>query len=359
MKRNLVIILGILGLMLYLQNCNTSKTVSTDVHTGATVISGINGNSVYYESDPIKMKVGSLTVKGEVKNPGRVDLSKLYQHEIVVREATLDGSSEIAFSGAYRYIGYSLLDILNPFLLDKKNAANFKPQMDVYIVIKNDKGESVVFSWSEIFHVSQIHQILIATEAAPLKPHKVEVNYPIGESWRVVAGNDLFSYRILENPTEIIVYSFDKKDYEINREINPMYSPEVSVIKDGIVLQTIPVIEDRTRFERNHSIFYGMGMGYHDYPIFEGISLPELTKEHINPFDKEMISNGLVCFASLDGYRAIYSFSELYNRNDQVVPILAVPENSKDGGYYRNYLSSDFFADRSVKSLKEIYFFKP
>lgn len=99
-------------------------------------------------------------------------------------------------------------------------------------------------------------------------------------------------------------------------------------------------------------------MGYHPNPEFKGIPLKSLMKKPNNLFDREWIMNGLVCFSSIDGYRAIYSYSELFNRSDQVIPILSIPENVEDGGYYRIYLPTDFFADRSVKSLKEIYFFK-
>jgi hypothetical protein len=305
------------------------------------------------------MNTSTIMVKGEVMTPGIVDLSMLYKHEIVLKEAVLDSSNEIEFIGAYRYIGYSLYDLLQPFVLNKKNAETFKPQIDLYIVIENDKGESVVFSWSEIFHTCNIHQVLIATESAPVKPHKVQVNYPVTQTWKVVAGNDLFSFRILENPTSITVYSFDKKEYPIDRTISPMFSSEVKVISDSKEIASIPVIQDKTQSIRYNTIFYGMGMGYHHNPYFEGLSLPELLKEQIRTADSERIRHGLVCFASVDGYRSVFSYSELFNRNDQVIPILAIPENHQDGGYYRNFLPTDFFADRSVKSLKEIYFFKP
>ncbi|MFW5758861.1 MAG: hypothetical protein ACOCYO_09280 [Bacteroidota bacterium] len=60
----------------------------------------------------------------------------------------------------------------------------------------------------------------------------------------------------------------------------------------------------------------------------------------------------------MDSYRAIYSFSELFNRTDQVFPILAVPDDPMDGGFYRIFHPSEFYADRSVKSVKEMYLFK-
>ncbi len=353
MKKKLVIILGIL-----LLNITINKAQHTDVNSGATVINMKSGNSMFHASKTVKLKTGILSVNGEVKFPGVIDLSQFYLHEIVVKEAGNTENDKNEFTGAYRYIGYSLYDLLEPYILSKNNAETFKPEIDLYIVIKNDKGESVVFSWSEIFHTNILHQVLIAIETAVIKPHKAEVNYPINKSWKIVAGNDLFSFRNLENPSSITVCSFNQKDYPIDSTISPMYSQEVKVIIDNKELMKIPLIKDKASYIKYYTNFFGMGLGYHKNPYFEGIPLNTFMLNQINQFDKETIKHGLVCFASIDGYRSIFSFSELFNRNDQLFPILAVPENPNEGGFYRIFLPSDFFADRSVKSMNEIYFFK-
>lgn len=359
MKRKIAGILGIIGILLLQMNCNVTKQSGVDSNTGATVINPVAGNSVFYESSLVKLKSGTIKVKGEVQNPGQVDLGKLYKHEIVIREASLNSTNEIDFKGAYRYVGYSLLDILQPFIVAKKNAEAFKPQIDLYIVIENDKGESVVFSWSELFHTANLHQVMIATECAPIKPHKVEVNYETGSIWKVVAANDLYSFRVLENPTSISVYSFDKKEFPINKSMGPtIYSPSIKVVMDDKEIMTIPAVEDKSKFIVYNTIHYGMGMGYHDTHQFQGISLITALNGNLNILDKDLIRNGLVCFASVDGYRSVFSFSELFNRFDQSFPILAVPLSPNNGGFYRIFLPSDFFADRSVKSVKEMYIFK-
>jgi hypothetical protein len=79
----------------------------------------------------------------------------------------------------------------------------------------------------------------------------------------------------------------------------------------------------------------------------------------LDPFDAKLNRSGLVCFVSVDGYRAVYSYSELFNRADQTAPLLAITQNKDDGGFYRNFLPGDFYADRSVKALREIYVFHP
>lgn len=345
-------------LIMGFSSCNLLPDTWIDALSGASLEFSQDGNSLFHQTDEVEFQTGNLEILGEVSNPGFVDFEKLYEHEVVIKEAVYNKNDSIEFIGAYRYKGYTLFDILHTFNLDKKNADIFRPTIDAYIVIENDEGESVVFSWSEIFHTNNPNQILIATKAAPIIPYKTEVDYTIGEKWKVVAANDLFTYRTLEDPVKITVYSFDKKEYKINRDLDPLYSPSVNVIFGTGKTINIPQTDDDDHLTRYYSTFYGMGMGYHEAQYFEGPSLNMLLKKHINQFDLGLIRNGLVCFAGIDGYRAIYSYSELFNRVDQVAPILAQTPDPMDGGFYRLFHPLEFYADRSVKGLAEIFFFK-
>lgn len=329
-----------------------------DAISGASKPMAQDGNSLFHQTDVITLKTGELEVTGEVRNPGSVDLDNHYMREVFIKESLFDDNTGINFIGAYRYRGYSLFDLLHPFNHDKKNADEFRPAIDLYIIIENAAGETVVFSWSEIFHTNNPHQIIIAAEAAPIVPYRKEVEYETGEYWKVVAANDLFAWRVLENPVKITVRSFDKKSYTINRDLDPLYSTEINVVKNNENIMKIEPVEDKSNFTRYHSSFYGMGMGYHEAAFFEGPLLKNTIRDNFNFFDKDWNRHGLVCFAAADGYRAIYSYSELFNRTDQVFPILAVPENPEDGGFYRIFHPSEFYADRSVKSVREMYFFR-
>ena len=105
------------------------------------------------------------------------------------------------------------------------------------------------------------------------------------------------------------------------------------------------------------TVFYGMGMGHHPNPGFQGISLEKVLDKQLGNYPVSWLRNGLVCFAGLDGYRTVYSFSELFNRADFSIPILQISDDQEDGGRYRIFSPNDFYADRSVKSLAEMYIF--
>ncbi len=330
-----------------------------DAISGASISMALHGNSLYHQTALVSLATGPLQVAGEIKNGGNVDLTRFYKHEIVVKESVYHSDSGIQFRGAFRYMGYSLFDLLHPYEVQKKNAEMFRPQIDLYIVIENAAGDSVVFSWSEIFHTGIPHQVLLATEAGPIVPHKKEVSYDPGKVWKVVAATDLFAFRELINPVRITIRSFDRKDYPIDRDKAPLYSGKIDVfVKDSLYGQILPVY-DTTLYVRYYSTFYGMGMGYHPARFFEGPLLKAMLPSAPGAYQTQWNRKGLVCFAALDGYRTIYSYSELFNRADQVFPILSVAEKQNDGGFYRIFHPADFYADRSVKALSEIYFFQP
>jgi hypothetical protein len=339
-----------------LSSCNFSFRKIIDGISGASKSMTPNGNSLFHQTKEKSMQAGILRVLGEIENAGELKLRDHYKREVFVKESRYDKDG-IHFTGAYRYRGYSLFDLLHSIRLAKKNAGLFKPIIDLYIVIENESGESVVFSWSEIFHTNNPHQIIIATESAPIEPYKKKVEYPVSQNWKVVAASDLFSYRTLDNPSSIKVCSFDKKEYPVQKGLKPMYSPEIKVFMNNDMLFKIRAVEDSIKHITYYSSFYGMGMGFHPNSGFQGPPLEDFFKDKTDKFDPELIRHALLCFVGLDGYRSVFSYSELFNRRDQVIPILSVYPDKEDGGYFRIFHPSDFYADRSVKSLEEIFLF--
>ncbi len=344
--------------IVFLSSCNLLPDSLVDAISGASKPMVTDGNSLFHQTDETSMQTGELEILGEVESPGKVNFNKHYKREVVIKEAEYHPKRGIEFIGAYRYKGYSLFDLLHPFNHDKKNADTFRPAIDLYIEIANDVGESVVFSFSEIFHTNIPHQVMIATEVAPIYPYRTDVEYPIAETWRVVAANDLFAWRVLENPVSVTVRSFDEKEIPIDRDIEPLFSPSIEVMIQNERLTTIEPMKNDLQRVSYFSNFYGMGMGYHENETFKGYRLQDVFKGKLDMFNPQWNRNGLVCFVGLDGYRAIYSYSELFNRTDQVAPILAVPDNPGKDGCFRIYHPAEFYADRSVKALKEMYFFK-
>lgn len=354
MKKASVLTL-LLIILLPMAGCRLVPDSLADIITGPTRGLSLEGNSLFHQPGEVHLKHEELRVEGEIKEPGTIRLRDHYEREVVVRQALPDASGQILFTGAYRYQGYSLFDLLNSFNQQKKNMEAFRPPIDLYVIIENDLGESVAFSWSEIFHTSNPHQIIVATRQSPIYPHRNEVEYPEADTWKIVASGDLFAHRYLDNPSRIMVRSFDQKDYPIDRELAEPFSEQVVVagLGEEIILDPLQAPAAHQRYQ---AVFYGMGMGYHPTPEFKGPYLTSLLEGRLPENDPERNRQGLVVFAGKDGYRAVFSYSELFNRADQVKAILAIPDDP-ESGYYRIFHPADFYADRSVKNLSEIYFF--
>ena len=74
-------------------------------------------NNFYDNVETYQLPVKELFIDGEIANPGKVDFSDLPVHSVIVKEALLDSAGGDKFTGAYRYDGYSLFDILDKRIL--------------------------------------------------------------------------------------------------------------------------------------------------------------------------------------------------------------------------------------------------
>jgi len=309
-------------------------------------------NNFYDNEETFVLTPIELEVSGEIENPGKVDFSNLQKRSVIVKETLLKDDGSNTFVGAYRYDGYSLFDILNDRKLKKSNAEEFRPIIDVFVEIENNRGEKVVLSWGEIYYPNCLHNIIIATNVMRIVPSKTKDLWPLPDEYKLVIGNDLITERNLSSPTKITVRSYPRS-FVVNRDLNPLVSNEVKVYEGEKLIETMKEIPNNLQKETLHTIFYGKGRGIHSTQPFTGIYLKDYLGIKI-PFSSKNLREGLLLLVGIDGYRSVYTFSEVMNRNDQAEVLLVPSENEKDGGKFRIFPSCDFFSDRAVKALSEI-----
>lgn len=307
----------------------------------------------FYDDAPATRLKGSMKilVTGEVQKDMTVDITRLPKHSITVKETTLtDG--KIGFTGAYRYDGYSVYDILDKVVLKKKNEAEFSPIIDLYVEITNDRGESVTFSWGEIYYPVNRHRLLIATSVARIVPSKAKDLWPLPEETKIVAGNDLVTARNISNPVKITVKSLDSK-YTVNRNLKPLFSDKMRICVNGKQRSVMTQLPEAVSNETYQTVFYGRGMGIHGTTPFSGGKLSDLLKDYYL-VSADGLRNGLVVIAGLDGYRAAFTLSEIVNRNDQQEVLIVDRENYEGAGRFSLFPAGDFFSDRAIKAIMEI-----
>jgi len=310
-------------------------------------------NDFYDNAKTYSLQAFDLEITGEITNPGKVDFSALPLHSLIVKETLLNGDKD-TFIGAYRYDGYSLYDILNPYHLDKKNADVFNPIIDLFVEIENEKGEKIVISWGEIFYPNHLHEIIIATKVMRIVPSKTNDLWELPTDSKIIIASDLITERNISNPTKITIRSYPK-DLKVEKGKSPLFSSKIDIYFDKKKTETLLKNPTNIPEQSVHTIFYGRGRGIHSTQPFTGISLKNFFQGKTKQTQKAL-REGLFVIAADDGYRAVFTYSEICNRNDQAEVLLICKPELEDNGIFSVFPSCDFFSDRAIKGINAIYY---
>ncbi len=164
-------------------------------------------NDFYDNAECYDLNLHPVYVGGEIVESGNVDFSKLPLRSVIVKEALLTDSGN-KFTGAYRYDGYSLFDILNNKTVDKANAKEFEPIIDLYVEIENEAGDKAMVSWGEIYYPNHLHDILIAKRVTRIVPSKTKDLWSLPTESKLVVAADLLTERNISAPVKITVKSY-------------------------------------------------------------------------------------------------------------------------------------------------------
>jgi len=310
-------------------------------------------NDFYDNAETHILPVQNLMVEGEIDNPGMVDFSKLPLRSVIVKETLLSENGD-KFVGAYRYDGYALYDILNLAKLNKKNKEEFNPIIDLYVQVENDKGEKVNISWGEIYYPNHLQEIIIATQVMRIVPSKTKDLWPLPEVSKLVVSRDLITERNISNPVKITVKSYPKS-FETVKGLKPLYSPTIDIFNENNKVATLTENPKDLQVEKFNTIFYGRGRGIHSTQPFTGVMLKDVMANYVD-FNQKNIREGIFLIVAKDGYRGVYTFSEVMNRNDQSEVLLVCNPEVDDNGIFRTFPACDFFSDRAIKGINAIYF---
>jgi len=314
-------------------------------------------NDFYDDADTYSLDQHSIQVTGEIANPVTVDFSKLPLRRVTVKEAVLENGKDV-FVGAYTYEGYSLYDILNHVTLQKKNAEAFPPIIDLYVEVQNESGDIVKLSWGELFYPKYRHQIIIATRVTRIIPYKSKELWPLPTESRLVVGTDLITERNISSPSVIRVKTFTPhRTIVIEQGKDPLYSDKCVITWQGKTLATYTKNPPDLQKHDMKNIFYGRGRGIHGINTFTGVFLKDLLAKHFS-ITKTALKTGAFAIVADDGYRGMFTFGEVFNRNDfQEILLMCDPE-ATNNGIFRLYAGCDYFSDRAIKGISEIYYFE-
>lgn len=310
-------------------------------------------NNFYDNAETFNLEPNELEIAGEIENPGMVDFSKLPLRSVIVKETLLDEDGN-KFVGAFRYDGYSLFDILNEARLAKKNGAEFPPIIDLFVEVENASGEKVVISWGEIFYANHLNEIIIATKVMRIVPSKTNELWTLPTKSKLVVSSDLITERNISSPTKITVKSY-VKDLVVEHGKTPLFSPKFDFSIENEVKDTYFQNPKDINEIILHSIFYGRGRGIHSTQPFQGVDMKTFLRSYVK-LTKKSIRDGILVVAADDGYRVVYTYSEICNRNDQADVLLIYSPELTHNGVFRLFPTCDFFSDRAIKGINNMYY---
>ncbi len=308
------------------------------------------GTASFFDDSELKeFPMTSILLQGEIEDPSKVNLSALPLYGVPVKEVVTDAEGKKIFHGAYFYSGYSLYDILNMKSIRKTHEQEFKPAVDLYVIVENDEGKKAVLSWGEIYYSKDNFKIIIAQSVRAINPSKTKKQWPLAEKSKLICGNDLYPYRFLSNPTKITVTS--APGIYSQERVKETFSPHMSVVmgKEGVSISDVSQVEQRS-FD---FIGYGHGMGYKGIQHVEGYVLRNVLSTAIK-ISEFTIPSAVVVVSAKDGYRAAFSLSEIMNRNDMNDFLLIEKNGSLEDGKFNIFATPDYFVDRNVRSVEKI-----
>jgi hypothetical protein len=354
MKRvtSLVLIAGLIAFMAC-QRTNNKQITNVADSTGLSWDTSDRTNDFYDDAETVNLPgPREITIEGEIGQSMKIDLSKLKKHSVIVKETILKSESD-SFVGAYRYDGYSLYDILNEVVLKKKNESVFRPIIDLFVEVSNAAGEKVVLSWGEIYYPIHRNEILIATDVMRIVPSKTKELWTLPVKSRLIVSSDLVTARNISEPSKITIRSFPLDEVKVNKDMKPLFSPEFKIADGAKNLKVVREIPAEMTVQNYPAIFYGRGRGIHSTQPFKGVMIKDMLQPMF-PLSNDRLQHGMFVAIAADGYRSVYTYSEVMNRDDQSELLLIAHPEEKEDAVFRLYPAMDFFSDRAVKALTEV-----
>lgn len=304
----------------------------------------------------------SISVSGVVRQPLNLSLEDLHQFQ-TVRVQLNEVLKDRSYRGAWYYRGVTLRTLLETAFIEKEESSLKKP-LDLAILVRNREGKEVALSWGEIFYKNS-HDIIIATSATPIRPkdtcsrcHSPEKYEPYMKQFdrepgfpKLVVGSDMYSDRSIENVVSIeVVNTLTSLTGDRSSEL---YSPSFVVTGKVNNELTIKDLSDFTSRRSMTVINVGEGKGFHGIDDYSGVLFSEILKKA----DIGSSLSQVFHVYAPDGYRAVYSYGEIFLHRVEDSIIIADTRNGKKiekDGRFIFVPSDDLMADRDIKAVQKI-----
>ncbi len=297
----------------------------------------------------------SIRISGKVRNEYNLNseyLSKLSTIRIRTREVSPEG----IVMGAYIYHGIPVYFILDGIVPLKTENDSFDRPLDLMVSFTSASGKTSRFSYGELTMCDDNNPVTLAFHRSQLFPSKSSEKYkkniytkPL-KGFRLICPGDLYDDRYLDNVISIrfsLLRTTNTLFPELNKKKN-CNSEHLYYIRNGKRYKSsftkIPIITISNWFRIGH----GRGIKSTNFDSVKGYSLTAWLEKYLGPGKP----GDYYIFAGCDGYRSIFSWTEIFQTSNgkKMIIITEMNRQRKKKGLTLGPLG-DFFVDRCIWGL--------
>lgn len=346
MKKNIIIVLLIiLTIFIYFRQEDKNYYDMINAVSGATPLA-IERNV----PDGV-----SLTIDGLVKQEYRFTASALNGFAST-RVRTKEFSPEGKFFGAYAYTGIPVFNILEGIAPEKEAGAVFNQPLDILVKLISASGESMGFTFNELIMADDSLPVTLAYHREPIKPtsDNVKDSYdkniyiePLAGLRLIVPGEPDVS-RYLDDIVKITYTTLPAPDdlLPAREKGTKCVSTSITCIDGEKTYKA--TFENIMRIYKKDWVLIGHGHGYEKNVNAEGFELRSFLEVNF----KDISTDDYFLFVACDGYRCLFSWSEIFaNKKGKDIMIADKINGDLPDTGYRLAPTADFFTDRSMWAL--------
>jgi hypothetical protein len=341
-----------LFILVIFSNFYVSSIESVDALSGATALI----------KAPDFPKNLTLTISGEVKQIYQLDAKQLATlPRMRIRTKEFTPTNEIL--GAYIYYAVPVQLLLEMVAPQKTSGAKFDRPLDMLVIFHSKEGKCSLFSYGELTLCSDKNPVSLAYYREGILPSKEAPDYNKNrfknniQGLKLICPGDKYTSRYLNQVISMKLVTPAKVRSQhlliAQKGENDRYQV-LSVDEErinSIKLNSFPLKTIKNRFRIGHGRgIKGITSSAQGYPI-KNILIKYFP--HINKED-------FFLFLAADGYRAIFSFYEIFQHAQGNNLFLLKSRNGKpiEEGFTLAVLE-DFFIDRDVREVKFVERIKP
>lgn len=300
----------------------------------------------------------SLTVDGKVKQTYHFT-SRSFRLLAKMRIRTPEVSPQGEILGAYTYTGIPVLYIMEGIAAEKNESAVFDRPLDMAVYFTSYDGRTSYFSYGELTTANDSLPVMLAYHREQILPSKEPEKYTRNKypgninGLRLICPREADTARYLDNVVRMTLTRLSTPDrlLPVQRKNRDCSSASIECVegnkKWAAAYENVPLKKISNWFRIGH----GRGIkGYHLHTA-SGYHLPSFLRHNFPGCS----AGDFFLFVACDGYRSIFSGSEIFRTSagDSFLLLESLDGKPPQGGKTIGTVA-DFFVDRCAWGITHV-----